>query len=73
MKVNELIDEAVDLPVEERVQIIDSLLKTLNMPDTENDRQWLDLAKKRLEQIHSGEAELISSEEVFKNISAKLS
>lgn len=73
MKVNELIDEAVDLPVEERVQIIDSLLKSLNMPDKENDRKWLDLAKKRLEQIQSGEAELVSCEEVFKNISDKFS
>ncbi len=35
----EIIQEAASLPVEERAIVIDSLLRTLNPPDTEIERE----------------------------------
>jgi putative addiction module component (TIGR02574 family) len=68
MKTKELIAEAISLPVEERAMIIDSLLKSLNQPESEIDKQWALLAKKRLESLRTGEAKAISGEEVFHKV-----
>ncbi len=35
-----IIDDAVLLPVEERVLVVDSLLRSLNQPQSDRDRQW---------------------------------
>lgn len=37
----EIIQEAASLPVEETAIVIDSLLRTLNPPDTEIEREWV--------------------------------
>jgi putative addiction module component (TIGR02574 family) len=63
-----LIDEALSLPAEERAIIADSLLKSINMPETEIDKQWTAVAKKRLNELLSGEVEAIPSDDVFEKI-----
>lgn len=63
-----LIDEALSLPVEERALIADSLLKSLNMPDTAIDKKWIQIAKRRLGELHSGKVEPIPGDEVFDRI-----
>lgn len=68
MKTKELIAEIISLPVEERVLVIDSLLKSLNPPESEIDKKWAGVAKIRLEQIHSGEVQSIPGEDVFKRV-----
>lgn len=68
MNTKKIIDEAVSLPLEERVFVVDSLLRSLNQPDAEIDRQWVVIAKKRLAQLRSGAVEPVPGEKVFEKI-----
>lgn len=68
MKIKDLIAEAVSLPVEERVLVLDSLLKSLNSPETDVDNKWANLAKQRLNQLRSGKVETIPADKVFQRI-----
>ncbi|WP_340122777.1 addiction module protein [Methylobacter svalbardensis] len=71
MKTKDLIAEAVSLPVEERALVVDSLLRSLNTPDSEIDTKWALVAKHRLQQLRSGEITAISAAEVFKKIETR--
>lgn len=71
MKTKDLIAEAVSLPVEQRALLVDRLLSSLNTPESTIDKNWIAVAKDRLQQLKSGEVESVSSEEVFKKIAAK--
>lgn len=64
----EIIQEATSLPVEERAIVVDSLLRTLNPPDTEIEREWVKVAKRRLAELRSGRAKAIPGDEVFAKI-----
>ena len=73
MKTTDLLDEAISLPVEERAMLVDSLLKTLNSPYIDIERQWIDVAQRRLREFRSGEVKAVLGEEVFKRILGRLS
>jgi putative addiction module component (TIGR02574 family) len=64
----EIIHEAEALPVEDRTRVVDSLLRTLNRPDPEVEKQWLVVAKRRLEELRSGKVKAVPAEEVFARI-----
>lgn len=64
----EIIRAAETLPVEERALIVDTLLRSLNPPDPTVDKQWAEIAKKRLEELRSGRAQAIPGDEVFEKI-----
>lgn len=64
----EIIQEAMSLPVEERATVVDSLLKTLNPPDTEIEKEWVMVAKRRLAELRSGRVKAIPGNEVFAEI-----
>lgn len=68
MNTKNLIDEAVSLPVEERALIVDSLLRSLNPPESEIDKKWIAVAKRRLTEIRLGTVKTIPGEEVFEKI-----
>ncbi|MEA1960218.1 MAG: addiction module protein [Bacillota bacterium] len=68
MNTKELIKEAISLPVEERTLVVDSLLRSLNQPDSEIDKQWSIIAKKRLAELRSGRVKLVPGQEVFNRI-----
>lgn len=68
LKTDELIGEAISLPVEVRVQFIDRLLKSLNPSQEEVDKLWATEAERRIKEIQSGKVKTIPGEEVFKKI-----
>lgn len=64
----EIIQEAASLPVEERAIVIDSLLRTLNPPDAEIEKEWVKVAKRRLAELRSGNVKAIPGNEVFAEV-----
>ncbi len=68
MKTKDLIAEAISLPVEERAMVVDSILRTLNPPDSDIDRKWAAIAKRRNAEIRSGDVQAVTGEEVFGRI-----
>jgi putative addiction module component (TIGR02574 family) len=68
LSTKELISQVASLPIEERVLIIDTLLKTIHMHSEETDRKWIALAKQRLNELRSGEVTGIPGDEVFAKI-----
>lgn len=68
MNTQEIIGEATSLPVEERAIIVDSLLRSLNQPESEIDAQWINIAQKRLLELQTKAVNTIPGEEVFKKI-----
>jgi putative addiction module component (TIGR02574 family) len=72
MKTKELINEAVALPVEERALLVDSLLQSLDQPESAIDNEWASLANKRLAEMRSGKVQPIAGDEVFERIRNRL-
>jgi hypothetical protein len=67
----EIAKEAESLPVEERAMVIDFLLRSLNRPEPEIDRQWIDAARKRLSELRSGEVKSIPGQDVLSRVKAR--
>lgn len=68
MAMKELIAEAISLPVEERAILADTILKSLNPPDSDMDQRWVAVARRRLAELRSGQVEAVPGEEVFTKI-----
>ncbi len=64
----EIIQEATALPVEERVIVVDSILRTLNLPNPDIDKKWVDFAKRRLAELRSGRVRSVPGDRVFARI-----
>ena len=69
---DKVFDEALSLPAEERVDLIQRLVSSLNLPTRpEIDRLWAEEAERRLGEIERGEVEMIPGEEVFERLRQK--
>lgn len=68
MNTKELIDEVVSLPVEKRVLLVDSLLRSLNQPKSEIDAKWVALAHRRLAEMRTGSVKTVPGMDVFEKI-----
>ena len=64
----ELINEATSLPIDERILVVDALLKTINSPNLEVDSTWGIAAEKRLDALRIGAVHGIPADEVFARI-----
>ncbi|GBE35945.1 putative addiction module component [bacterium BMS3Bbin07] len=71
IKTDELISEAISLPVEVRTLLVNKLLESLNPPDKEIDKLWVKEAEKRVEDIRTGKVKTIPGEDVFRKIRKK--
>lgn len=69
----EIIHEAESLPVEERALVVDSLLRSLNSPDSEIDQKWATVAKRRMEELRSGRVKPVPGDKVFAKIRQQFS
>jgi len=68
MKTEDLLREIESLPVEERARVADSVLKTLNPTESEIDKKWAEVAKRRLDEIKAGTVKPVSGQDVFDEI-----
>jgi len=66
---DKILQEALSLPSHLRTQLIDELIRSLNVPIQEEvDKLWDEEIERRLSEIESGKTKLIPGEQVFKDI-----
>jgi putative addiction module component (TIGR02574 family) len=59
IKTKALFDEAISLPIEIRMQLVEKLLRSLNPTQKEIDKLWAKEAERRIEEIKSGKVKTI--------------
>ena len=65
MGTNEIIQEAINLKPQEKYLIIESLILSLNEPDKDIEKIWIEESQKRLGEYKNGNLKTLSFEEVF--------
>ena len=66
MGAKELLHEAMKLKPEDRLLLVEGLIKSLDEPDKALDEIWAEEAEKRLKAYREGRLQGFSMEEVFK-------
>ncbi len=61
----ELLEQALKLNPAERFELVDQVLHSLDQPDPEIDRLWIEEAERRLAGYRAGKAKGIPAEEIF--------
>ena len=65
MSTKEILEHALRLKPEERLVVVEGLLKSLDEPDQKMDLIWVEEAEKRLKAYREGKLKGIQMEEVF--------
>ena len=69
---DKVFDDALSLPSDARVVLVERLLESLNLPtQAEIDRLWAEEAERRISQIDQGDVDLIPGDVVFAKIRQK--
>ena len=72
--VDKVVNEAIELPADARIGLVDRILESLNLPtQPEIDRLWAEESERRVAEINRGKIDLIPGEEVFAKIRRKYS
>jgi len=64
----ELLDEALDLPLDERAKIAAELLESLQEAETDVQARWADEIQRRVAAARAGELESTDWREVLRNV-----
>ena len=64
MSSKEIIKNAMKLSPQEKLLVVDSILKSLDEPDKEIEKIWLEESEKRLKLFHQGKLKGIPLEEI---------
>mgnify|MGYP001557219374 CR=1 FL=1 len=67
-KSDNLLKEALHLKPQERLLLIDGLIRSLDKPDDEIDAVWADEAQKRLDAYREGKVDGLSFDSVFSDL-----
>ena len=66
-------EQALDLPIEERLLLIDKLLQSANLPTREEiDKAWADEVEQRSKAVESGTEKMIPGEEVLEKVKRRV-
>lgn len=65
MSTRELIAQALKLDPAERFDLVDQVLRSLDKPDPEIDRVWIEEAERRLAAYRAGKVKGIPAEEIL--------
>ena len=69
---DKVIDDVLSLPADQRIDLADRILESLNAPtDPEIDALWAVEAERRVKEIKDGQVELIPGDKVFARIHRK--
>ena len=69
---DKIVDDALALPAEVRIGLVDRILESLNLPTRPDiDRLWSEEAERRVSEIDRGDVELVPGEDVFEKIRRK--
>jgi putative addiction module component (TIGR02574 family) len=69
---DKLISEAISLPLEIRLQLVEKLLERLNPSHKDIDELWAIEAETRAAEIEKGEVKTVPGEEVFRKLHDRL-
>jgi len=69
---DELISEAISLPIEIRLQVVEKILESLNPSHKDIDELWAIEAERRVAEIEKGEVETVPGDEVFRKLHDRL-
>ena len=68
----EILQQALALPTDQRAMLVDHLLHSLNaLTNNEIDHAWAEEIERRVREIDEGKVELIPGEEVMKKLRSK--
>ncbi len=67
----DIMERAEMLPIDLKLELVDRLLKSISPTQQEIDEQWKIEVERRIDQVESGEVQLIPGEEVFARIRAR--
>jgi putative addiction module component (TIGR02574 family) len=68
---DELLQQLLTLPPDDRARLAEQLLESLETPDEQNSALWAEEAEERLDAYEAGKLKSVSGEEVFDRLKSK--
>lgn len=68
----DIMERAEMLPTDLKLELIDRLLESVSPSKQESEEQWKVEVERRIDEVESGEVQLIPGEEVFARIRARV-